>query len=117
MMTGDAIGKSKIGINTSRKSARKASPEIRQPIDSIALFPRISVTNNNGKEKERSILRKRKKGKINNNSAMDKKMNPTNTFEALAPSAYEAAEAKRTNLFQGGDFGGGGIWYLWGCRK
>ena len=53
MMTGDAIGKSKTGISTSRKSARKASPEIRQPIDSIALFPRISVTNNNGKEKER----------------------------------------------------------------
>ena len=81
MMTGDAIGKSKTGISTSRKSARKASPEIRQPIDGIAPFPRPRVTNNNGKEKERSILRKRKKGKINNNSAMDKKMNPTNTFE------------------------------------
>ena len=38
-------------------------------------------------------------------------------FEALAPSAYEAAEAKRTHLFQGSDFGGGGIWYLWECRK
>ena len=47
----------------------------------------------------------------------DAGFDPTNTFEALAPSAYEAAEAKRTNLFQGGDFGGGGIWYLWGCRK
>ena len=47
----------------------------------------------------------------------DAGFNPTNTFEALAPSAYEAAEAKRTNLFQGGDFGGGGIWYLWGCQK
>jgi len=22
-----------------------------------------------------------------------------------------------TNLFQGGDFGGGGIWYLWSCRR
>ena len=47
----------------------------------------------------------------------DAGFDPTNTFEALAPSAYEAAEAKRTNLFQGGDFGGGGIWYLWGCQK
>jgi hypothetical protein len=43
--------------------------------------------------------------------------NPSKNFEALAPSAYEAAEAKRTHLFQGGDFGGGGIWYLWGHRK
>jgi len=43
--------------------------------------------------------------------------NPSKNFEALVPSAYEAAEAKRTYLFQGGDFGGGGIWYLWGCRK
>ena len=55
MMTGDAIGKSKTGISTSRKSARKASPEIRQPIDSIALFPRIIVINNNRKEKEVKI--------------------------------------------------------------
>ena len=43
--------------------------------------------------------------------------NPSKNFEALVPSAYEAAEAKRTYLFQGGDFGGGGIWYLWGCQK
>jgi len=38
-------------------------------------------------------------------------------FEAMAPSAYEAAQHKRTNIFQGGDFGGGGVWYLWGCWK
>lgn len=38
-------------------------------------------------------------------------------FEAMQPSAYDAAEAKRTRVFQGGDFGGGGAWYLWGARK
>ena len=43
--------------------------------------------------------------------------NPSKNFEALAPSAYEAAEAKRTHLFQGGDFGGGGIWYLFGVQE
>jgi SAM-dependent methyltransferase len=41
----------------------------------------------------------------------------TNNFEALAPSAFVAAQHKRTNIFQGGDFGGGGVWYLWGCWK
>lgn len=38
-------------------------------------------------------------------------------FEAMAPSAFEAGQAKRTNVFQGGDFGGGGAWYLWGCWR
>ncbi len=38
-------------------------------------------------------------------------------FEALAPSVAEVAEAKRTGLFQGGDFGGSGIWYLYGMQK
>ena len=38
-------------------------------------------------------------------------------FEAMVPSAFEAAQDKRTNVFQGGDFGGGGVWYLWGCWK
>ena len=42
---------------------------------------------------------------------------PSHNFEALAPSVFEAAQNKRTNVFQGGDFGGGGIWYLWGCWK
>lgn len=38
-------------------------------------------------------------------------------FEAMAPSAFEAAEAHRTHVFQGGDFGGGGMWYLYGMQK
>lgn len=38
-------------------------------------------------------------------------------FEAMAPSAYEVAEAERTHIFQGGDFGGGGVWYLYGMQK
>jgi SAM-dependent methyltransferase len=42
---------------------------------------------------------------------------PERVFEALAPSAFEEGQAKRTNIFQGGDFGGGGAWYLWGCWK
>ncbi len=35
----------------------------------------------------------------------------------LAPSAFTAAEAKRTNTFQGGDFGGGGQWFAFGAWK
>jgi SAM-dependent methyltransferase len=43
--------------------------------------------------------------------------NPDTAFEAYQPSAFEAAEAKRTKVFQGGDFGGGGAWWLWGAAK
>ncbi|QGN56298.1 methyltransferase domain-containing protein [Novosphingobium sp. Gsoil 351] len=42
---------------------------------------------------------------------------PSHAFEAYQPSAFEAAEAKRTKVFQGGDFGGGGAWWVWGVRK
>lgn len=42
---------------------------------------------------------------------------PGRVFEAVVPSAFEAGRAKRTNVFQGGDFGGGGAWYLWGSSK
>jgi SAM-dependent methyltransferase len=42
---------------------------------------------------------------------------PAQAFEAYQPSAFEAAEAKRTRVFQGGDFGGGGAWWVWGVRK
>jgi SAM-dependent methyltransferase len=41
---------------------------------------------------------------------------PARAFEAYQPSAFEAAE-RRTRVFQGGDFGGGGAWWLWGVRK
>jgi SAM-dependent methyltransferase len=37
-------------------------------------------------------------------------------FEAYQPSAFEATE-RRTRVFQGGDFGGGGAWWLWGVQK
>ncbi len=47
----------------------------------------------------------------------DAGFNPEDVFEAMVPSVFEAAQNKRTNIFQGGDFGGGGIWYLWGCWK
>jgi SAM-dependent methyltransferase len=42
---------------------------------------------------------------------------PARAFEAMEPSAFHAAESRRTHVFQGGDFGGGGAWYLWGARK
>ena len=41
---------------------------------------------------------------------------PDKAFEAYQPSAFEAAE-RRTKVFQGGDFGGGGAWWLWGVQK
>lgn len=42
---------------------------------------------------------------------------PAKAFEAYQPSAFEAEEARRTKVFQGGDFGGGGAWWVWGARK
>ena len=42
---------------------------------------------------------------------------PAKAFEGMQPSAFDEAEAKRTKVFQGGDFGGGGMWYVWGVRK
>ena len=39
-------------------------------------------------------------------------------FEILAPSAFEAKLSQRyTHVFQGGDFGGGGQWYVYGAWK
>ncbi len=38
-------------------------------------------------------------------------------IQVLAPSAFAAAEAKRTHKFQGGDFGGGGQWFAFGAWK
>jgi SAM-dependent methyltransferase len=42
---------------------------------------------------------------------------PAKAFEGMQPSAFDAEEAKRTKVFQGGDFGGGGMWYVWGAQK
>ena len=38
-------------------------------------------------------------------------------FEEMASSAFQVAKAKRSNKFQGGDFGGGGFWFLYGAEK
>lgn len=39
-------------------------------------------------------------------------------FEVLAPSAFESKLSERyTHVFQGGDFGGGGQWYIYGAWK
>jgi ubiquinone/menaquinone biosynthesis C-methylase UbiE len=37
--------------------------------------------------------------------------------QMFAPSAFAAAEAKRTHTFQGGDFGGGGQWFAFGAWR
>lgn len=42
---------------------------------------------------------------------------PDKAFEGMQLSAFDAAEAKRTKVFQGGDFAGGGMWYVWGAQK
>ena len=42
---------------------------------------------------------------------------PANGFTAMAPSAFQVAQAQRSKVFQGGDFGGGGVWFLCGCQK
>jgi ubiquinone/menaquinone biosynthesis C-methylase UbiE len=38
-------------------------------------------------------------------------------FEVMAPSAFEAGEKDQTKLLQCGDFGGAGVWYVFGMRK
>jgi len=43
--------------------------------------------------------------------------NPEKTFETLIPSMFEEVQAKRTKLFQGGDFGGSGAWYVFGLGR
>ncbi len=42
---------------------------------------------------------------------------PKLEFEDLIPSAFQVAQATRSNKFQGGDFGGGGLWFIYGNRK
>ena len=36
-------------------------------------------------------------------------------IQIMVPSAFQ--EAQRTMTFQGGDFGGGGVWFVYGCQK
>jgi len=38
-------------------------------------------------------------------------------FETMIPSAFQIAEAERSKTFQGGDFGGGGLWFIYGNEK
>ena len=40
-----------------------------------------------------------------------------NQIETLIPSALKIAEAKRSKVFQGGDFGGGGLWFIYGNKR
>ena len=36
-------------------------------------------------------------------------------LQIMVPSAFQ--ETQRSNTFQGGDFGGGGVWFVYGCQK
>ena len=36
-------------------------------------------------------------------------------LKVMAPSAFQVAQ--RSMTFQGGDFGGGGVWFIYGCQK
>ena len=47
----------------------------------------------------------------------DAGFNPEKMFSVMAPSAYQIADAERSGTFQGGDFGGGGVWFIYGCEK
>lgn len=38
-------------------------------------------------------------------------------IEMLIPSAFQQAKARRSAVFQGGDFGGGGLWFVYGNSK
>ncbi|MGE0485980.1 MAG: class I SAM-dependent methyltransferase [Gammaproteobacteria bacterium] len=42
---------------------------------------------------------------------------PAHNIATLIPSAFQAAEAKRSKVFQGGDFGGGGLWFVYGNTR
>jgi 2-polyprenyl-3-methyl-5-hydroxy-6-metoxy-1,4-benzoquinol methylase len=42
---------------------------------------------------------------------------PALEFETLIPSAFQIAKAQRSHVFQGGDFGGGGFWFIYGNRR
>lgn len=49
--------------------------------------------------------------------ATDSGFDADGEFEEVIPSAFAAAQAKRSHVFQGGDFGGGGAWFIYGARK
>ena len=49
--------------------------------------------------------------------SVDAGFDPDKEFETLIPSAFQIAEAKRSHTFQGGDFGGGGFWFIYGNGK
>ena len=38
-------------------------------------------------------------------------------IETLIPSAFQIEKVKRSEVFQGGDFGGGGQWFIYGNWK
>jgi SAM-dependent methyltransferase len=49
--------------------------------------------------------------------ALEAGFDPEKSFEGVQPSVFDAVESRRTRVFQGGDFGGAGSWYVWGVQK
>ena len=49
--------------------------------------------------------------------ALESGFDPEKAFEGVQPSVFDAVESRRTRVFQGGDFGGAGSWYVWGVRN
>jgi ubiquinone/menaquinone biosynthesis C-methylase UbiE len=47
----------------------------------------------------------------------DAGFDPARTIETMIPSAFQVAAARRSKVFQGGDFGGGGLWFIYGNVK
>ncbi|MEM7540849.1 MAG: class I SAM-dependent methyltransferase [Pseudomonadota bacterium] len=47
----------------------------------------------------------------------DAGFDPNKELEEMIPSAFQVAQAKRSGKFQGGDFGGGGLWFIYGNEK
>ena len=44
----------------------------------------------------------------------DAGFDPARQIEEMIPSAFQVAQARRSKVFQGGDFGGGGLWFVYG---
>lgn len=47
--------------------------------------------------------------------ALDSGFDQHKPIQIMVPSAFQ--ETQRSNTFQGGDFGGGGVWFVYGCQK
>ena len=79
--TGDADGNSNMGINTSRNSACKVMPEIKQPTETMAPVPKKRISENWKNEKLAGRFKKMKKGTMNKISDIKTKKSAEITFD------------------------------------